>query len=343
MSGGVNQGSIKINAAQSRTASSPIVPAMALDPRITTAFERDNGFPLEPHLIVLALMGSHSHGTNLPPEEPHAVDDVDLMGFVVPPVDYHLGLPRWQHWTMQFEELDVVLYSLEKAFRLLLKSNPNIVGLLWLREDEYVYRSHHFDGLRANRAIFSSQEAADAFAGYAYGQLKRMEAFDLERMAEYEALSSQLRAGGPITEVLEADAAKLKYIAKNWELELDVLKRFRKLHREHFSGYMGEKRKAMVRKYQYDVKNAAHLIRLLRMGSEFLETGELRVYRHTDAEELMHIKRGGWTLDRVKAEAERLFAGVEASRSRSPLPAAPDHAAANALLMRMHRAVLGLG
>ena len=49
---------------------------------------------------------------------------------------------------------------------------------------------------------------------------------------------------------------------------------------------MGEKRKAIVRKYQYDVKNAAHLIRLLRMGIEFLETGELRVFRAMDAEEL---------------------------------------------------------
>src|SRR5207249_9070807 len=39
----------------------------------------------------------------------------------------HLGLPRWEHWRMQQDELDVVIYSLEKAVRLLLKSNPNIV------------------------------------------------------------------------------------------------------------------------------------------------------------------------------------------------------------------------
>ena len=315
---------------------------MSIDRRITAAFHKANGFPLEPHLVVLALMGSHSHGTYLPPAEPDAVDDVDLMGFVVPPAEYHLGLPRWQHWTFQFEELDVVLYSLEKAFRLLLKSNPNIVGLLWLREHEYVYRSPYFERLCANRHIFSSQEAADAFVGYAYGQLKRMEAFDLDRMAEYETLSDQLRSKGPLTEVLEADAAKLKHISRSWNIELDTLKRFRKLHRQHFSGYMGEKRKAMVRKYQYDVKNASHLIRLLRMGSEFLATGKLQVYRDADAEELKHIKRGGWTLDRVKNEAETLFAEVEASRARSPLPPTPDHAAANELLIKLHAEVLGL-
>jgi predicted nucleotidyltransferase len=315
---------------------------MTIDPRILRAFEAENGFPLEPHLIVLALMGSHSHGTYLPPEEPDAVDDVDLMGFVVPPLPYHIGLPRWEHWRLQVDELDVVIYSLDKAVRLLLKSNPNIVGMLWLRDSEYVHRHESFELLHARRGIFSSQAAADSFAGYAYDQLKRMEAFNLERMAEYEAVTQEIRARGPLLEVLEADKAKLEHIARNWGIALETLHRFRKLHHEHFSGYMGEKRKAMVRKYQYDVKNAAHLIRLLRMGIEFLETGQLQVFRTTDADELKRIKRGGWSLDQVKEQAERLFGGIEEARARSALAPHPDEAAANELLMELHRRVLGL-
>ena len=315
---------------------------MTIDPRISQAFAAANGFPLEPHLIVLGLMGSHSHGTYIPPNEPDAVDDIDLMGFLVPPVEYHLGLPRWQHWVFQFEELDVVIYSLEKAIRLLLKSNPNIVGLLWLRDDEYIHRHPLFARMQRERAIFSSLEAAEAFAGYAYDQLKRMEAFDLDRMAEYEQLTAEIKAAGPVTEVLEADGLKLQHISAHWRIPVETLTRFRKVHREHFSGYMGEKRKAMVRKYSYDVKNAAHLIRLLRMGSEFLRTGVLQVYRTTDADELKRIKQGGWTLDQVKIEAEQLFHGIEAARASSPLPPRPDEPAANRLLMEMHRAVLGL-
>lgn len=315
---------------------------MSIDARIATAFQAANGFPLEPHLIVLALMGSHSHGTYLPPEEPDAVDDVDLMGFVVPPLAYHLGLPRWKHWRYQADELDVMIYSLDKAVRLLLKSNPNIVGLLWLRNEEYVHRHELFEVLRARRDIFSSQAAGHAFAGYAYDQLKRMEAFDLDRMTEYEALTREIRSRGPIAEVLEADRNKLAHISGNWGVPLESLTRFRKLHRGHFSGYMGEKRKAMVRKYQYDVKNAAHLIRLLRMGIEFLETGRLQVFRTPDAEELKRIKRGGWTLEQVKEEAERLFATIEEARARSPLPERPDESAANSLLVELHRRVLGV-
>jgi uncharacterized protein len=315
---------------------------MGIDSRLTHAFESANGFPLGPHLVVLAPMGSHSHGTYLPPEDPDAVDDVDLMGFVVPPIQYHLGLSRWQHWTTQIDELDVVFYSLEKALRLLLKSNPNIVGLLWLRDEEYVYRHAVFERLRAQRHIFSPQTAADAFAGYAYEQLKRMEAFDVERMTEYEALTAEIRATGPIREVLEADAEKLEYIARHRSLQLRTLQWFRTLHRKHFSGYMGEKRKSMVRRYQYDVKNAAHSIRLLRMGAEFVETGNLQVYRTADADELKQIKRGSWSLEEVKAEAERLIALMEPARARSPLPARPDEAAADRLLQSLHREFLGL-
>jgi uncharacterized protein len=315
---------------------------MGIDLRITEAFEAANGFPLEPNLVVLALMGSHSHGTYLPPEDPHAVDDIDLMGFVVPPVGYHLGLARWQHWTAQIDELDVVLYSLEKATRLLLKSNPNIVGLLWLRDEEYVYRHATFGAMQAQRHIFSAQSAAAAFSGYALDQLKRMEAFDLDRMAEYESLTAQIVGVGPVKEVLEANPEKMAHISRHWSIDLPVLQRFRKLHREHFSGYMGEKRKNMVRRYSYDVKNAAHLIRLLRMGAEFVETGTLQVYRTHDADELKGIKRGGWTLDQVKAEAERLALLMEPARLRSPLQPEPNSVAADALLQQIHLHFLGL-
>ena len=142
--------------------------------------------------------------------------------------------------------------------------------------------------------------------------------------------------------LLEADPEKMAHLSRHWSIDVAVLQRFRKLHREHFSGYMGEKRKNMVRRYQYDVKNAAHLIRLLRMGAEFVETGTLQVYRTEDADELKRIKRGGWTLDQVKAEAERLAGRMEPARARSPLPLEPDAEAADALLQGIHLHFLGL-
>lgn len=315
---------------------------MSLDPRLADAFQKAHGFDLRAHLVVLGTVGSHSHGTYLPPTEPNAVDDLDLMGFVVPPVEYHLGLPRWEHWVWKFEELDVVLYSLHKAFTLLLKGNPNIVGLLWLREDGYDFATPTFAKLREARDIFSSQQVAHSFAGYAYGQLKRMEAFSQDRMDTYARLRAEVEVYGPIGELVEGSADQMTQRAKQWKLDVVTAQRFRKLHKEHFSGYMGEKRKALVQKYSYDVKNAAHLIRLLRMGAEFVQTGNLQVYRTTDADELKAIKRGAWTLEQVKAEAERLFAGLDEAVAASNLPPHPDTGAANDLLLQLHREVLAL-
>lgn len=88
-------------------------------------------------------------------------------------------------------------------------------------------------------------------------------------------------------------------------------------------GHMGAKRKELIKKFGYDTKNAAHLIRLLRMGIEFLKDGELYVMRH-DRDELLKIKRGEWSLTEVKAEADRLFKTCEEVYISSELPVSPD-------------------
>jgi uncharacterized protein len=115
-----------------------------------------------------------------------------------------------------------------------------------------------------------------------------------------------------------------------------------KMERGAFKGYMGEKRKALVEKYGYDTKNAAHLIRILRMGAEFLRDGELRVQRH-DAAELLAIKHGEWSLDRVKGEAEKLFDRAEEAHAASTLPEKPDRDAINRLAEDVACEALGVG
>ncbi len=105
-------------------------------------------------------------------------------------------------------------------------------------------------------------------------------------------------------------------------------------------GYMGEKRKALVEQHGYDTKNAAHLIRLLRMGIEFLRDGEMNVHRH-DAPELLAIKHGEWPIDKVKSEAERLFRRAEDVYDRSTLPVGPNRAAINDLCVALVRTAIG--
>jgi len=100
---------------------------------------------------------------------------------------------------------------------------------------------------------------------------------------------------------------------------------------------MGRERKELFLKHGYDLKNAAHCLRLLRMGCELMETGELHVDRtDIDAEELKDIKSGKWTLGQVQREADRGFKRMEAAEARSVLPAEPDIATVEELVIRTY-------
>jgi hypothetical protein len=55
-----------------------------------------------------------------------------------------------------------------------LKSNPNVLGLLWLRDEDYLVRSDEFDRFVSMRDAFVCQQVADAFGGYAFSQIQRI-------------------------------------------------------------------------------------------------------------------------------------------------------------------------
>lgn len=107
-------------------------------------------------------------------------------------------------------------------------------------------------------------------------------------------------------------------------------------------GFMGEKRKEIRAKFGYDTKNASHLIRLLRMGIEFFETGELRVNRKDiDATELIAIKRGEWTLEMVNTTANALFDEAKVAVTRSSMPEHPDHKKVSEFCQRIISIAIG--
>jgi len=70
-------------------------------------------------------------------------------------------------------------------------------------------------------------------------------------------------------------------------------------------------------------KNAMHLVRLLRMCREILETGIVRVKR-PDAEELLAIRNGKWTLKELCEYAENENRELDEVCRKSTLPDEPD-------------------
>lgn len=101
-----------------------------------------------------------------------------------------------------------------------------------------------------------------------------------------------------------------------------------------FKGYMGEKRKGLVEKFGYDTKNAAHCLRLLRMGIEFLREGKLNVWRE-DAAHYVAIKRGEVPLSDVLLEANQLFDEARRARDESTLPERAPHDLVSDMAMRV--------
>ena len=104
-------------------------------------------------------------------------------------------------------------------------------------------------------------------------------------------------------------------------------------------GHMGQKRIELFGKYGYDCKNAAHLIRLLRMGIEYLKDGCLYVLRE-DATQLLEIKRGEWTMEQVEKESDCLFKLAEEAYLNCKLPKGPDIDKINKLAVEVIRTSL---
>jgi len=92
-----------------------------------------------------------------------------------------------------------------------------------------------------------------------------------------------------------------------------------KINKHEFKGYMGERRKKIVKEHGYDTKKGAHAIRLLRMGYTALKEGYIEVVR-PDADELVSIKNGEWSLKKVREESDKLFEACKEARKNSDLP-----------------------
>lgn len=143
-----------------------------------------------------AQVGSGVHGTSI-----NGQDDRDEMGICFEPPEYVTGIARVpagvdpQGATVEFEQyqrhtvwdqpgglsnrsgagdLDVVIYSARKWCRLALAGNPTVLLLLFVPDDEVIYRNEAGTELVANAHRFVSQLAADRFLGYLRAQKAAM-------------------------------------------------------------------------------------------------------------------------------------------------------------------------
>ena len=87
-------------------------------------------------------------------------------------------------------------------------------------------------------------------------------------------------------------------------------------------------RKVLEAKYGFDVKHASHLVRLLRMGLEILE-GKGVIVKRPDAAELISIRNGGWTYDRLVEYAAEMNKKIDEAYKTTKLPRTVDYVKLN--------------
>jgi uncharacterized protein len=138
------------------------------------------------------------------------------------------------------------------------------------------------------------------------------------------ALNSQLKT---LVELGRTTSIIKDEYVEEAEKELQYTNAFRNWQRyEEWKKHRNKQRAPLEEKFGFDTKHAAHLVRLIRMGKEILETGKVNVDRtNIDAEELKAIRGGIWSYDQVEEYATNMDKEFDALYESTSLQNAPKH------------------
>src|SRR5580698_174297 len=181
----------------SRPGTQPVAGSTSLPPGFTHPHASDEARRVaEAGMILRVQVGSGVHGTSLDGQ-----DDRDEMGLCLEPPQFVTGLARVPSGThgetpsVRFEQyerhtawdrqggtanrsgagdLDVIIYSARKWARLALAGNPTVLLVLFVPDEEVVFRNEVGAELVANAGRFVSRLAAVRFLGYLRGQKAAM-------------------------------------------------------------------------------------------------------------------------------------------------------------------------
>ena len=313
------------------------------------------------NIMMLALGGSYSYGTNTPGS------DLDVRGCAVRSREEILLGEDFQQVTDTYT--DTTIYSFDKLVRLLSDCNPNTIEILGLRPDHYLYLSEQGRAMIENRSIFLSLRCVSAFAGYAQAQFRRLDnksgRIASQPVQEEHILGSILRDFAHYNEMYYShpeDAVKL-YIDKavNPELETEI---FADIHLTHYPlrdykdmigrmaevirdySRLGKRNKVAITKGKLG-KHMMHCLRLYMMCLDILEKQDIITYRSDEHDLLMDIRNGKF-LDSQCQPTDEFFDICEDYRKRleyaaknTSLPENPDFAKIRQLVLDVNSVAKG--
>ena len=312
------------------------------------------------HIILLGLGGSYAYGTQT------ETSDIDLRGIALNRKSDLIGMSSFEQYVDH--QTDTCIYSFNKVVKLLLNCNPNVVELLGLKKEHYLYLNEIGEALLANQRLFLSQKAIYSFGGYATAQLRRLEnalARDHYPQEEkevhiYHSVQNALHTFKERYENFDEGSLKLYIDRSNREgfekeIFMDVqlkhypLRDYKNLWSE-MQNIVKDYDKLEKRQQKKDDvhlnKHAMHLVRLYMVAIDLLEKEEIITYREEEHSLLMDIRNGRFQ----KADGtyeEAFFKMVRAYEKRfqeaarkTKLPKEPDLNQVEQFMMRINEKVI---
>ncbi|WP_459478129.1 nucleotidyltransferase domain-containing protein [Clostridium saccharoperbutylacetonicum] len=302
------------------------------------------------NLIYLTISGSIGYGTNIDSS------DIDLRGITIERKENMFGFQSFE----QFEdkETDTVIYGLKKFVSLALKGNPNILELLGTRDEHIIYMNKYGEILRKNRNLFLSKRVIHTFGNYATAQLRRLQnalARDEYPREEKEkhilnTINNQMEHFSTNYTKFPEGSIKL-YIDKfdkheiETEMFMDIkmdkypLRDFVSIYSE-MNNIVHDYDKLNHRNRKKDegklLKHAMHLIRLLVMGTEILNTHEINTYREKERALLMDIRKGKYSYDELFKLVELYEFDFKEASVKTTLPNEPNEGQVEDFLISLY-------
>ena len=267
---------------------------------------------LENNIFILGLGGSHAYGTNI------EGSDIDIRGGALNTKEEILTNNNFEQ--AEDKNTDTVIYGFNKLIHLLSNCNPNVIEILGLKPEHYLYVSDIGTELLKNSGMFLSRRAIASFGGYAKAQLLRLmqkaarnvgdDSSEMEKrildsinraMANFNEKYAPFEEGSinlyidkserdNVETEIFMDACLKHYPLRDyktmWSEMNNIVKDYARLKREP-----EEKDRKKICKFQM------HLVRLFMMSHDILANEKIVTYREKEHGLLMDIRNGKYMDD----------------------------------------------
>lgn len=259
-------------------------------------------------IILLTLGGSHAYGTNV------ETSDIDLRGVAMNSAQ-EIFSGRQTFEQVVDPETDTTIYSFLKFIKLLRNANPNMFEILGCRKEEIIYCDEIGQALIDALPLFLSKRVGRAFSGYASMQLARLlnKSAHLQSQGEKEKriYQSIQRTKEVLVNRMNLDPHMFNFYiddSNRENLEKEIYMDINATHVpiRDFNQILKASRQVVLdfdnvghrneKAYQKNKigKHMMHLVRLLLMGIEILDTHEVHTYREKEHNLLISIRNGDY-------------------------------------------------